>query len=99
MKFPTHACVPALALLLFGSPASQAQDVKQDIRQDSNMVILTNPDAKAAVAYWTPERFKAARPLPLPQASPGAAQPQEAPRAGGLSPRAAMLARPRSARA
>jgi V8-like Glu-specific endopeptidase len=81
MKFPAHACVPVLALLLFGSPASQAQDVKQDIRQDNNMVILTNPDAKAAMAYWTPERFKAARPLPLPQASLNSVQPLETPRA------------------
>ena len=78
MKFSAHACVPALALLLFGSPASQAQDV----RQDDNMVILTNPDAKAAMSYWTPERFKAARPLPLPQASVNGVQPLEAPRAG-----------------
>jgi len=81
MKFPTHAGVPILAVLLFSSPASQAQDLRQDVRQDDNMVILTNPDAKAAVTYWTPERFKAARPLPIPQASPSAAQPQEPSRA------------------
>jgi V8-like Glu-specific endopeptidase len=87
MKILAHTCVPVLALLLFGAPASHAQDKqqdsKQDNKQDNNMVVLTNPDARAVTSYWTPERFKAARPLPLPQASPGAAQPQEPPRLEG----------------
>jgi V8-like Glu-specific endopeptidase len=87
MKIFAHTCVPVLALLLFSAPATQAQDRQQDQRQDNkqddNMVVLTNPDAKAVAAYWTPERFKAARPLPLPQASSSAVQPQEAPRLEG----------------
>lgn len=83
MKFPTRACVPALVLLLFGAPAVHAQDSKQDLKQDNNMVILTNPDAKAAAAYWTPERFKAARPAPLPQASPSAVVAEEPSHATG----------------
>lgn len=34
---------------------------------------IVNPaGVKADNAYWTPERFKAAKPLPLPQAKPGA---------------------------
>jgi V8-like Glu-specific endopeptidase len=84
MKLFAHACVPALALLL-SSAAANAQDTKQDSRQDNkqdnDVVSLTNPDARAAVAYWTPERFKAARPMPLPQASSNAVLPQETPRA------------------
>ncbi|MFC5550053.1 trypsin-like serine peptidase [Massilia aerilata] len=73
MKFLTRACVPALALLLFSATASHAQDSQQD-----NKVMLTNPNVKAVSAYWTPERFKAAKPLPLPQASYGAVKAQEA---------------------
>jgi V8-like Glu-specific endopeptidase len=84
MKTLAHTCVPVLALLLFSTSASQAQDKQQDKQQEKtrndNMVVLTNPDARAVAAYWTPERFKAARPLPMPQASPATAQPQEAPR-------------------
>jgi V8-like Glu-specific endopeptidase len=78
MKLTTRTCVPVLALLLCSAPASQAQDNK-----DNNSVVLTNPDAKAVAAYWTPERFKAARPLPLPQASSNVTQPQEMPRLDG----------------
>lgn len=81
MKLYAHTCVPVLALLLFSAPASQAQDNKDN--KDNNAVTLTNPDAKAAAAYWTPERFKAARPLPLPQASSNATQPLETPRLDG----------------
>jgi V8-like Glu-specific endopeptidase len=68
MKTRTFACVPVLSLLLCAAAPSYAQD---------NMVILTNPDAKAASAYWTPERFKAAKPLPMPQAAPGATVREE----------------------
>ena len=78
MKIVARTCVPVLALLLFSAPPSQAQDTK-----DNNMVVLTNPDAKAVAAYWTPERFKAARPLPLPQASSTVTQTQEEPRLDG----------------
>ena len=77
MKFSVHVCVPALALLLFGAPPSQAQDNKQG----NDVLVLTNPSPKTVAAYWTPERFKAARPLPMPQASPAGTHAQEAPRA------------------
>jgi V8-like Glu-specific endopeptidase len=80
MKFLVHTCLPALALLLFSAVPSQAQDNRQDSRQASNMVTLTNPDAKAIAAYWTPERFRAARPLPMPQVAPNATLKQEQPR-------------------
>jgi V8-like Glu-specific endopeptidase len=80
MKILAHTCLPVLALLVFSAPACQAQDKQEDKKQNDNMVVLTNPDAKAIAAYWTPERFKAARPLPMPQVSPGAVQPQEVPR-------------------
>jgi V8-like Glu-specific endopeptidase len=81
MKIVARTCVPVLALLLFSAPPSQAQDTKDN--RNNNMVVVTNPDAKAAAAYWTPERFKAARPLPLPQASSTFTQPQEEPRLDG----------------
>ncbi|MGO4475908.1 serine protease [Massilia sp. 2TAF26] len=84
MKFLAHTCVPVLALLLFGAAPSQAQDNKQDNRQGSklanNMVSLTNPDARAIAAYWTPARLKAARPLPLPLASSKVIRRQAEPR-------------------
>lgn len=83
MKFLAHTCVPVLALLLFGAAPCQAQD-KQDNRQGSklanNMVSLTNPDARAIAAYWTPARLKAARPLPLPLASSRVIRQQAQPR-------------------
>jgi V8-like Glu-specific endopeptidase len=79
--------MPALALMLFSAPPSHAQDNtqnnKQGNKQDNNMIVLTNPDAKAVAAYWTPERFKAARPLPLPQASSTVTEPQDQPRVDG----------------
>jgi V8-like Glu-specific endopeptidase len=61
------ASVPLISLSLFAT-ASHAQD---------KAVMITNPDAKAASAYWTPERFKAAKPLPLPQAAQRATAPEE----------------------
>jgi V8-like Glu-specific endopeptidase len=72
-----------LALLFFSAPPSQAQENQQDNKQDNNTVSLTNPDARAVAAYWTPERFKAARPLPLPQASSSLTHPQEQQRMEG----------------
>jgi V8-like Glu-specific endopeptidase len=92
MKFLTRACVPALALLLFSASASHAEDGKQD-----NKVMLTNPNVKATMAYWTPERFKAAKPLPLPQASYSTVQAQETLRSPG--PVASSEARAPSIRA
>jgi V8-like Glu-specific endopeptidase len=83
MKTFAHTCVPLLSLLLLSAPAAQAQDGRQDNKQDNNIVTLTNPDAQAVAAYWTPERFKAARPLPLPKASSSVSQQQERPRLDG----------------
>lgn len=74
MKIFAQSCVPALALLLLGAAPVQAQD-SQGGKANNNVVVLTNPDAKALGAYWTAERFKAARPLPLPQASSTDVQP------------------------
>lgn len=68
MKPHALASVPALAVLMAGAPLAHAQD---------NMVSITNNDAKAAAAYWTPERFKAAKPLPMPHAAPGATLREE----------------------
>ena len=54
------ACVP---LLLAAIPTAQAQP---------GVVSKVNPEARANEApvssYWTPERFKAAKPLPMPVA-------------------------------
>jgi V8-like Glu-specific endopeptidase len=72
MTFLTRVSISASALLMLSTSVSYAQD---------KSVILVNPDAKAATSYWTPERFKAARPLPMPQATPNAVLPQEQPRA------------------
>jgi V8-like Glu-specific endopeptidase len=83
MKTFTQSCVPILALLLCGASPSQAQDSRDSKVNNNNIVVLTNPDAKAVAAYWTPERFKAARPLPLPQASSTDVQPQELTRLDG----------------
>jgi V8-like Glu-specific endopeptidase len=84
MKNVMHTCMPVLALLLFSAPAVHAQDNRDNKdNKDNNSVVLTNPDAKAVAAYWTPERFKAARPLPLPQATSEVTQPQEMPRLDG----------------
>ena len=80
MKFLAHTCVPVLALLLFGAAPSQAQDNKQGNKLANNMARLTNPDAKAIAAYWTPARLKAARPLPLPLASSKVIRKQTEPR-------------------
>jgi len=80
MKFLAHTCVPVLALLLFGAAPSQAQDNRQGNKLANNMVSLTNPDAKAIAAYWTPARLEAARPLPLPLASSKVIRRQAQPR-------------------
>jgi V8-like Glu-specific endopeptidase len=72
MTFLTRVSISASALLMLSTSVSYAQD---------KSVILVNPDAKAATSYWTPERFKTARPLPMPQATPNAVLPQEQPRA------------------
>lgn len=46
-------------------------------------VARTNPQPTAASSYWTAERFKAARPLPLPLATPGARHEMAPPAAAG----------------
>jgi V8-like Glu-specific endopeptidase len=68
MKMQTLAFAASLATLLFAIPPAQAQQ---------KTVSLVNPDARAAVAYWTPERFKAAQPLPMPQLAPGDTTPEQ----------------------
>jgi V8-like Glu-specific endopeptidase len=44
---------------------------------------ITNPDAtgKAVREFWTPERFKAAQPLPMPQIAPGSEPKSDEPTA------------------
>jgi V8-like Glu-specific endopeptidase len=74
MKNKALASLPVLGLLMLGARPVHAQE---------NAVVITNPDAKALSAYWTPERFKAARPLPLPRAEPNATPREEAPAATG----------------
>jgi V8-like Glu-specific endopeptidase len=68
MTTPTPFTLSASALLLLAASSSFAQTAA---------VSIANPDTKAAIAYWTPERFKAAQPLPLPQAVPGSAKTEE----------------------
>jgi V8-like Glu-specific endopeptidase len=64
MKHASVSSVLASALLMLATPACMAQ---------AEPVSKTNPDfsAKASIGYWTAERFKAARPLPMPHAAPG----------------------------
>ena len=64
MKHPIPvlcATVQAIALLA-AAPA---------LAQTDQPVSKENSDAKSVVEYWTPERFKAAKPLPLPAAKAG----------------------------
>jgi V8-like Glu-specific endopeptidase len=54
---------------MLGAAAIPAQAQDQDQREP---VVRINPAAQwFASAYWTAERFKAAKPLPLPLATPG----------------------------
>lgn len=63
-KRASAACVP---LLLAAIPAAQAQP---------GVVSKVNPEARGneapASSYWTPERFRDAKPLPMPVVKPGA---------------------------
>jgi len=95
MTCRTRIALAALVPLLWAASPAQAQDTK--------MLTITNSNQNAglaAAAYWTPERFKAARPLPLPQAAPGAASLQTLPQplAGSVpasgNPRAPTLRTP-----
>jgi V8-like Glu-specific endopeptidase len=70
MKHASVSSVLASALLMLATPACMAQ---------AEPVSKTNPDfsAKASSGYWTAERFKAARPLPMPHAAPGTPASQD----------------------
>jgi V8-like Glu-specific endopeptidase len=70
MKSASLSSVAACLLLLLAAPACQAQ---------ADPVSKTNPDlaGKAASTYWTPERFRAAKPLPMPSVMPGAVKTEE----------------------
>jgi V8-like Glu-specific endopeptidase len=65
------AGAPLLGLSLLAAAPSQAAE-------DHVVIVNSNADAKAAVAYWTPERFRAAKPLPMPQVAPGSTNREEA---------------------
>lgn len=72
MKHPIPvlcATVQAIALLA-AAPA---------LAQTDQAVSKENPDARRAAEYWTPERFKAAKPLPLPAAKAGEVKQEVAP--------------------
>lgn len=72
MKHPTPvfcATVQAIALLA-AAPA---------MAQTDQPVSKENPDAKRAAEYWTPERFKAAKPLPMPAAKAGEVKQEASP--------------------
>lgn len=72
MKHPTPvlcATVQAIALLA-AAPATAQTD--QPVSKE-------NPDARRAAEYWTPDRFKAAKPLPLPAPKAGEATQETAP--------------------
>jgi V8-like Glu-specific endopeptidase len=71
MKHAPISSALAAALLLLAAPACMAQ---------AEPVSMTNPDIGAkAAAYWTPERFKAAKPLPMPHAAADTPTSQEQP--------------------
>jgi V8-like Glu-specific endopeptidase len=65
------AGAPLLGLSLLAAAPSQAAE-------DHVVIVNSNADAKAAAAYWTPERFRAAKPLPMPQVAPGSTNREEA---------------------
>jgi hypothetical protein len=63
LKSAAAACV---RLLLAAVPVAHAQnDVVTKVTPD------VAPNKGAVSGYWTPERFKAAKPLPLPVVKPG----------------------------
>lgn len=66
-----NVSIPACGLLLAASSLAQGQ---------VGPVSQTNPEMVThAGKYWTAERFKAARPLPMPQAAHGGVQAEAAP--------------------
>lgn len=62
------ASAPLLGLTLIAAAPTHAED---------HLMIVNKTDAKALAAYWTPERFKAAKPMPMPMAAPGATTREE----------------------
>ncbi|MGZ5199073.1 MAG: trypsin-like serine peptidase [Telluria sp.] len=74
------AGAPLLGLSLLAAAPSHAED--------HLLIVNNNADAKAAAAYWTPERFRAAQPLPMPHVAPGTTtreEPSAAPEEKSLS--------------
>ncbi len=69
----THA--PVLGLMLLGAVSCQAAEEKA--------LVITNPNAnaKSITEYWTAERFRAARPMPMPHVAPNATLREEPPAA------------------
>ena len=89
MTCRTHIALAALVPLLWTALPAQAQD--------TNILTLTNTNQNAglaAIAYWTPERFKAARPMPFPQVAPGATSVEAPPQQPGRSAPASGNAHP-----
>ena len=65
MKHPIPVlCATVQAIALLSAAPAMAQTDHQPVSKE-------NSDARSVVEYWTPERFKAAKPLPLPTAKPG----------------------------
>lgn len=75
----THGA-SVLGLLLLGAASCHAAEEKP--------LVITNPDvnAKSITEYWTAERFRAAKPMPMPQVAPNATVREEPPAAPGAKP-------------
>jgi V8-like Glu-specific endopeptidase len=68
MKHAMNLSAIASAILMCSAGSALAQsDVVGKANADSNADTGTSTEA-----YWTPERFKAAKPFPIPQVAPGA---------------------------
>jgi V8-like Glu-specific endopeptidase len=65
------AGVPLLGMTLLAAAPTHAEDHLMIVNDNANA------SAKAAAAYWTPERFRAAKPLPMPQVAPGTTTREE----------------------
>ncbi|GAB3454953.1 hypothetical protein GCM10027321_06890 [Massilia terrae] len=79
MKTHVLAGVPLLGLILLGAAPSNAEE---------KALVITNQNAKSITEYWTAERFRAAKPMPMPHVAPDAtlrAEPPAAPGAKGES--------------
>ena len=97
MKHPIPAfCATLQAIALHAAAPAMAQADKP--------VSKENTDAKGVAEYWTADRFKAARPLPLPTVKPGQpkheappAQPAAKPESSDAHP-PSLLVKPREQR-